>query len=146
MLSDCYINWLYMRVLKLTLGKIIFLQIFLQFLFFNVKCSDSLLFSLDRCGSDGRIVRWHVWTRTVLPYAYVATRVQTVTLQVQVSLFFPSRRISLLFLSFLSWDFCLFLVLFLLFSHKFPAYFVLLCILSLFQVFCFIFCIIFIFF
>jgi hypothetical protein len=33
-----------MLILKLTLGEIIFLQIFLQFLFFSVKREDSLLF------------------------------------------------------------------------------------------------------
>jgi hypothetical protein len=37
---DCFISWLYMRVLKLTLGKNIFLQIFLQFQIFSVKRPD----------------------------------------------------------------------------------------------------------
>jgi hypothetical protein len=36
-----------MPVLKLTLGKIIFLQNFLQFLFFKVKHSDGLLLRPD---------------------------------------------------------------------------------------------------
>jgi len=46
-----------MHVLKLTLGKIIFLQIFLQFLFFSVKRSDGLSLRPDGCGSDGRMDR-----------------------------------------------------------------------------------------
>jgi len=36
MLFDCFISWLYMRVLKLTFGKNIFLHIFLKFQIF--KC------------------------------------------------------------------------------------------------------------
>jgi hypothetical protein len=45
-----------MCVLKLTLRKIIFLQIFLQFLFFSVKCPDGLSLRQDGYGSDGRTV------------------------------------------------------------------------------------------
>jgi hypothetical protein len=51
-----------MRVLKLTLGKIFFLQFFLQFLFFSVKRPDGLFMHLDRCGTGGRTVRLHVQT------------------------------------------------------------------------------------
>jgi hypothetical protein len=36
MLFDCFISWLYMRVLKLTFGKNNFLHIFLKFQIF--KC------------------------------------------------------------------------------------------------------------
>jgi len=57
--------------------RVIFLQIFLQFLFFSVKCSDDLLLSLDRCGTDGQTVRWHIWMHAVLSYAYVAFHVRT---------------------------------------------------------------------
>jgi hypothetical protein len=46
-----------MSILKLTIGKIIFLEIFIQFLFFNVERSDGLVLSLDGCGSDGRNVK-----------------------------------------------------------------------------------------
>jgi hypothetical protein len=75
MLSDCFISWLYMRVLELILGKIFFLQIFLQSLFFSVKHSNSLSLRPDRCGSDGRTVKWHVWTCTALSHAYASGRV-----------------------------------------------------------------------
>jgi hypothetical protein len=44
-----------MRVLKLTFEKIIFLQIFLKFQIFSVKCLDGLIS--------------YVQTRAVLPYA-----------------------------------------------------------------------------
>jgi len=66
-----------MRILKLTLGKIIFMQIFLQFMFFSVKRLDGLLLRPDVCGLDGRTVRGHVRTRVVSSYAYVASRVRT---------------------------------------------------------------------
>jgi hypothetical protein len=52
-----------MRVLKLTLGKIIFLQIFLHFLFFSVKCPRGFTLRPDECGSEGWTIRLHVWMR-----------------------------------------------------------------------------------
>jgi hypothetical protein len=58
MLPDCVISGLYMRVLKLTLEKIIFLQIFLKFQIFSVKCVDGLILTSK--------------TRAVLPYADLA--------------------------------------------------------------------------
>jgi hypothetical protein len=43
LLFDCLINYLYMRVLKLTLGKIIIsANLFLYFQLFSVKCPDGL--------------------------------------------------------------------------------------------------------
>jgi hypothetical protein len=51
-----------MCVLKLTIGKIIFLQIFLRFLFFSVKGPNDLCLCPDGCDSDGRTVRLHVRT------------------------------------------------------------------------------------
>jgi hypothetical protein len=46
-----------MRVLMLTLGKNLFLQFFLQFLFFSVKGPDGLFLHSDRCGSNGQVIR-----------------------------------------------------------------------------------------
>jgi hypothetical protein len=62
MLFECFISWLYMCVLKMTLGKIFFLQIFLQFLFFSVKHPNGLSLDPDECGSGVRTVRIHVQT------------------------------------------------------------------------------------
>jgi hypothetical protein len=149
MLSDCYISWLHMRALKLTLGKIIFLQIFLQFLFFSVKRPDSLLLSPDECSSDGLTVRWtfgHAWFCRMLMWQPAFGRVSDASrrLPYRFKYRFSSQPLHspLLFLDF-SWDFGVFYLLFLVFSHEFSAYFILLCILSHFQVFYFIFCIIF---
>jgi hypothetical protein len=50
-----------MRVLKLTLGKLIFLQIIPQFLFFSVKRLDGLSLHPDGCSSDRRTVSPCVW-------------------------------------------------------------------------------------
>jgi len=51
----------------------IFLQIFLQFLFCNVKHPDNLSLHPNRYGSDSRTVRWHIQTRAAFSHAYVAT-------------------------------------------------------------------------
>jgi len=74
MLSDCFISWLYMRVLKLTSGKI-FSANFPQFLSFQCEASRRSLFASERewlwrlvgnvtspyaRGSNGRTVRLHV--------------------------------------------------------------------------------------
>jgi hypothetical protein len=64
LLFDCFISYLYMRVLKLTLGKIIFLQIFsLNFVF--------------RCEASGQ--NWlGVQMRAALPIADLAVVVRIV--------------------------------------------------------------------
>jgi hypothetical protein len=117
-----------MRVLKLTLGKIIFLQIFLQFLFFSAKRLDPRSSVVCLCGipRPDRLVMHPDSYLTCLRIA-----------------FFSSRRISLLFSLGFSRFFWYFWCAFLVISHKFSAYFVLLCLLSPLQVFCFVFCIIF---
>jgi hypothetical protein len=50
-LFDYFISWLYMRVLKLTSGKNIFLNIFLKFQIFSVKCSDGSILMFERAQS-----------------------------------------------------------------------------------------------
>jgi hypothetical protein len=51
-----------MRVLKLTLGKIYFLNFSFSF-YFQFGASGRLLQLPDGCGTDGRMVKLHVWTR-----------------------------------------------------------------------------------
>jgi hypothetical protein len=58
LLFDCLISYLYMRVLKLTLGKIIFLQIFLWFSAFPCEVSGQTCLT--------------VWTQVALPFVNLA--------------------------------------------------------------------------
>jgi hypothetical protein len=53
MLFDCFISWSYMCVLKLFLGKYIFLQFFHKFQIFSVKRPDGSLLRPDGGSSDG---------------------------------------------------------------------------------------------
>jgi len=59
LLFDCLINYLYMRVLKLTLGKIIFLQIFLWFQLPMWNVRTNLFYGPDVSGSV------HQWSSSV---------------------------------------------------------------------------------
>jgi hypothetical protein len=52
-----------MRVLKLTLGKIFFLQFFLQVSVFHCQASGRSLLASDECGSGVQMVKLHLWTR-----------------------------------------------------------------------------------
>jgi hypothetical protein len=72
-LFDYFISWLYMFVLKLFLGKILFFCKFSSSFIFSVwnVRTDLLLFP-NMCGSDIQMVKWHVWTRVVLPIANLA--------------------------------------------------------------------------
>jgi hypothetical protein len=85
-----------MHVLKLTLGKIIFLQIFLQFLFFSVKHPDGLLLRPDGCSSTECLCGIPCPDRLVLHPDRYRTGLSIV--------FSPSRltpfRFSIVFLSF----------------------------------------------
>jgi hypothetical protein len=66
-----------MRVLKLFLGKYIFLQIFLKFQIFNVKRLDGILLRPNGCSLDSRAVKWQVRTPVVLSKDDMVTRVRT---------------------------------------------------------------------
>jgi hypothetical protein len=72
MLFDCFISWLYMRVLKLFLGKIFFCKLSSSFRFSVWSVRTDLLLCPDACSSDVRTVKWHVRTRAVLPIANLA--------------------------------------------------------------------------
>jgi hypothetical protein len=113
--------------------KYIFLQFFLNFQIFSVKHPDGIILHPDGCGSDGRTVKWHIRMRRVLLKDDMAARVRTVTLAA-APLLFPSC-----FCRLLVHFWCDFLV----FSHEFLSYFVPLCFISPFRVFCSIFCILF---
>jgi hypothetical protein len=130
MLFNCYTSWLYMRVLKLTLGKIIFLQIFLQFLFFSVKCLEGLLLRPDGCGSKGRMVKWkarwsgdmsrRAWPCRMLMWHCASGRVSTVSgwgLHRVKYRFHPSHRTPFVF----HLTFCLFWCDFFMVSHDFSV-------------------------
>jgi hypothetical protein len=99
MLFDYFISWLYMCVLKLTLGNIIFLQIFLRFLFFSVKHPDGLLLRSDECSSDGWMVNWHVRTRRILLRADMVVTVRTSKFRIQTGTLEVKNRFSFSFAS-----------------------------------------------
>jgi hypothetical protein len=64
MLCNCFISWLYMRALKLILGKIFYANFSSVSVFFSVKRLDGTSFHPDRCGSDSRTVMLQVRMRT----------------------------------------------------------------------------------
>jgi hypothetical protein len=127
-----------MRILKLTLGKIIFLQIFLQFLFFSVKRPDGLSLCSDRCVSNGRMVRLHVRMNAachMLMWQQASGRVNKSGQgphRVKASLSPLAAAHSSSFLQFLS----LLGGIFSSFSHVFSVYFVCCAYFSQFQVLC----------
>jgi hypothetical protein len=65
MLSDCFIIWLYMHVLKLILGKIFSANFSLSFCLFSVKRLNGLSWRPDGRGSVGQTVMLHVRTRVL---------------------------------------------------------------------------------
>jgi hypothetical protein len=52
-----------MHALRLILGKIFSANFSLSFCLFSVKRLDGLSWRLDWCGSVGRTVMLHIWTR-----------------------------------------------------------------------------------
>jgi hypothetical protein len=92
MLFDCFISRLYMRVLKLTLGKNNLCKFFPQFLSFQCEASgrpllasrqvwlswpDSSVTRPDARCSDGRMVRLYIQTSVTCPHVYEATCIRT---------------------------------------------------------------------
>jgi len=92
---DCFISYLYMRVLKLTLGKIIFLQIFVWFSAFQCEASRRTWLT--------------VWTQAALPIANLAvyrsdklvTRSDAILTGFYLSLAFSAIHIPLHFFLFI---------------------------------------------
>jgi hypothetical protein len=103
-----------MCVLKLTLTKNIFLQIFLQFHIFSVKSPNGPTIGSGRAQSCQELT-WQ------LPSKWVTSAFGRMPYKLRPASFSPLRHISLLFLSFLAFWFD-----FLMFSHEFSAYFFLL--------------------
>jgi hypothetical protein len=90
-----------MSVLKLILGKNMFLQIFLQVQVLCVKRPDAWGTNIQMVKWHIWTVKWHVWTRAVLQRAGMAVIVRTGTLKVlKPHSFPPTPHISVFFLLF----------------------------------------------